>query len=113
MRSERAVKSDKFQTCDASEGDPLASRKFNVFIDSFVAYFHLRAFGNDKGEVYSLWTRALSLQQNALNASQNQIADRMPLGGGLCFQLPIKRRRNVHRSADRIAFHKVIVSCMP
>src|SRR5258708_34481560 len=36
-----------------SASQTLASRKFNVFIDLFVAQGYLRAFGNDKWEPHS------------------------------------------------------------
>jgi len=91
-----------------SASQTLASRKFNVFIDLFDGHVYLRTFGNDERKAHSLRTRTVSLQQDASDARQNQLAGRVTPGSCLLFQLPIKGGWNIHRGANRIVLHNII-----
>jgi hypothetical protein len=76
-----------------------------VFIDLFVGHIHFRALGNDERKLHPLPPRALALEQDASHPRENQLADGAPLGRGLFFQLPVKRNRDIHRSANGIVLH--------
>ena len=95
------------------ESQRFTSREFNVFIDLFVGQIYFWAFGNDEGEPHSFGPWALAAQELAPDTRTYQLPDGAALRRSLFFQLPVKGRRDIHRSANRILFHKAIIRRTP
>jgi hypothetical protein len=91
----------------------LASRKFNVFIDHFVCDVHFWAIRVDQRKADPLGAWPLTLEKHAFDARQYQFTNRVPLSSGLFFKLAIKRRGNIHCSANRFGLHEAIIPHMP
>lgn len=79
------------RTCrlHTSASQTFASGKFSVFIDLFGRQVCFCALGNDERELHPLRTRALALQQNALDPRQNQFADGVACRRSLLLSLPV------------------------
>ena len=84
-----------------------------MLIDLIVRHVHLRTFRNDEGEDDLFRTRPMALQQNGPDSRQDQFPNGMTSSSSLLFELPIKRSGNINCGANRIAFHKCIVSYVP
>lgn len=77
-----------------------------MFIDLLVGQIDLGAVGDNQRELHLFRSRALALQEHALNAGQHEFAHRASIGGRLRFEPTIQRRRDIDGGANRIRLHE-------
>jgi len=87
-----------------SASQTFASRKFNVFIDLFVAQAHLGSLGHNEWKLHSPRAGALLLQQYTLDTHKNQLTDGRALRRRLLLELPIQERWNIDGDAHGFLF---------
>src|SRR5579862_4780201 len=82
------------------------SRKFNVFIDLFVAEIDLGTRGDDQRELHSFPAGPPRLKQDTLYPGENQFAYRASVRSRLRFQPAVERRGDIDGGANAILLHK-------